>query len=70
MQFVKDSGVWSKLWSVWALILSPFLGYGVNELQRLVTEGPTTTLGYILLACLSVIGVFTRLVKQNLETPS
>lgn len=67
MNFVKDSAVWSKLWSVWALILGPFLGYGVNALQQMVAEGPTTTLSYVLLALLSVLGVFARLVQQDIK---
>lgn len=65
MKPVKEIKQWKELWSVWALILGPFVGYGVNYLSDIVANGPTGVVQAVALVILSIIGVASRLVAQK-----
>lgn len=64
MKLIKEIKDWKKLWSVWALVLGPFVGYGVSWLNDIIEFGPSGVLEAVVLVILSVIGLGTRLIAQ------
>lgn len=68
MKFIKESKHWNKLYSFWALVFGPFVGYGVSYLTDIVKDGPVGIFQIVLLVIISAIGVGSRFIAQdNLE---